>query len=62
VCGDTTEDRVSTYCCGPRVYSIAKETLKSYAPFFTWEPEKRKFRVYSNAVEDLGTYPMEIQV
>jgi hypothetical protein len=61
-CGPETEDGGGVACCGPRVYSIAKETLTAMADFFSFEPSAHKIEVYSDDRERAGVYPVEIEV
>ena len=61
-CGPTTDDRLNTYCCGPRSYTINKETLKAYKEFFTFDSTKKSMTVFTANKEKLGMYPVEIDV
>jgi hypothetical protein len=60
VCGETTENRKNTYCCGPRVYHVDKETVKELADFVTFDMDTRSIEVGTDDKEKLGTYPIEI--
>lgn len=62
LCGPATEDGGGVACCGPRVYSIAKETLTAMADFFSFEPSAREIEVRTDNQDYAGVYPVEIEV
>jgi len=63
VCGPDTKDdpvRLSTYCCGPRIYDMPKKLLILTARFLTFEADLREVEVYSLDKKKIGLYELEI--